>query len=218
MGCMKIHKDSGNALWFILLAIALLAALTFAVTRSSDTSEQTNVTEHDTIAASEIMRTAKGIEEAVSRFRLNGMPENDISFYTSDALTAYYNPNCGTRPDCQVFGAGGGGISYQGPDSSLNDGTPWIVTSDNDVAAVGTTAPDLLLILPNVNPGVCIALNRALKTTEAAANDDIGFTPYTGSFPDAAVATIAGNGARAGCQNNTGGAYKEFYYHVLIPR
>ena len=106
---MKMPKNppfsaqSGNALWFILLAVALLAALTFAVTRSTDTTEQANITEHDTIAANEVMRTARGIEEAVSRFRINGIPENNISFYDSNALPAYSNGNCTTQ-DCLVFG------------------------------------------------------------------------------------------------------------------
>lgn len=215
---MKIHKESGNALWFILLAVALIAALTFAVTRSSDTSEQANVTEHDTIAANEVLRTAKGIEEAVSRMRMTGMPENNVSFYTADTMTAYLNTNC-TDPACEVFGAGGGGISYQSPDDTLNDGTGWIITSNNAAAGVGTALPDLMLILPNVNSGVCNALNALLKTTMGAADTDIDFTPYTGGFPATAAATIdAAGGAKAGCQNNTGGTYKDFYYHVLIPR
>ena len=45
-----MKNESGNALWFILIAIALLAALTVVVTRSSDTVEQSGDVERQRIA------------------------------------------------------------------------------------------------------------------------------------------------------------------------
>ena len=211
---MKNNSASGNALWIILITIALLAALTLAVTRSSDKTEQTGDVERDRVAASEIMRFSQGLSKAIEQMSMRGMSENSLSF-VGGPPGVYTNPNC-TDSSCMLFDRAGGGMVYRGP-SGYNDGTGWIITGGNDVTGVGTTAPDLVMILPNVDEGVCAQINRMLSVVPGAADSSIDFTPYTGGF--VATADIANmNGAKAGCHNNTGGTYNLFYYLVLLTR
>lgn len=215
MKTMKRTRDSGNAMWLILIVVVLMALLTMLVSRSSDTTEQSGDVERGRIAASEIMRYAKGIEQAVTRMRLDGTPENDVSFEVS-GMPGYANPNCAGDSSCLVFDRGGG-QSYKAPSSAINDGTNWIVTGNNDVTGVGTAAPDLVLILPNVAGGTCTQINRMLDVAPAGIDSDIDFTPYAGVFT--ASKDISGmGGKKAGCQDNTGGTYGKFFYQVLIVR
>lgn len=174
-------SQSGNALWIILVAIALLAAATIAVTRSSDSTEESGSKEQDRIAASEIMRYAASIEQAVQQMQMRGLSENDISFENS-TISGYENPNCVTG-DCKIFDADGGGRRYTAPksqwlDKSLSSRTyygEWYITGAVCVEGVGTdnTPPesscqsngstrdeDLVIIMPFVKKSICIAINN----------------------------------------------------------
>ena len=213
---MKQNNSSGNALWIILIAIALLAALTLAITRSSDKTEQTGDVERYRIHASEIMRFSKGVEQALGQMRMRGLAENDISFDGAGLPAVYTNPNCADA-SCRVFDKAGGGVAYRKPGNKYNDGTDWIITGSNDVVGVGSADADLIMILPNIDEGVCLQINRMLSVTPGGPDNDIEFTPYTGSF--VAAKDIAGmNGAKAGCADNDGATYNFFYYQILLTR
>lgn len=208
--------ESGNALWFLLLAIVLLSALTMAVTGTSDTTEQSGSVERDRIAASEIMRFSKGVEQAITNMRMRGISENRISFETPD-MAVYANGRCSGDDSCLVFHPNGGNIGYVAPGGSINDGTDWIFTGHNNVEGVGTAAPDLVMILPNIHDGICSQLNRMLDVSPANTDGTIDFTLYTGNF--SAAETIQHmSGARAGCQDNEGEDYDKIFYQVLIAR
>lgn len=210
-----MKTESGNALWIVLLSIVLLTALTLAVTRSSDRTEQTGSVERSRISASEIMRWTKGLEQAVTQMRLRGLPENDVSFEVS-FLSGYSNGNC-TGSDCLVFDRAGGGQAYKQP-GNINDGTDWIITGGNAVSGVGTAAADLIIILPNVSEDTCKQINRLTGAPAAPADASVDFTPYTGSFDASPDDIDTVSGAKAACVDNSGGTYDRFYYQVLITR
>ena len=85
-----MKKQNGNALWFILLAIALLGLLTAVMTRSSGTDNDTGSYEKNQIAANEILQYAKSIENAVQNLLARGCSENDISFWHDRIKETYY--------------------------------------------------------------------------------------------------------------------------------
>src|SRR5262245_7145714 len=117
-----MKSQSGNALWFILIAIVLLGALTMLLTRSGSTSSQSGNVERLRITASQILRYAKGLESAVDQMKTRGVSENEISFQNSTTATNYTNATC-TRTDCKVFDVGGGGQDYKAAPSGANDGS-----------------------------------------------------------------------------------------------
>jgi hypothetical protein len=226
-----MKNESGNALWFILLAVALLAALAVTITRTSSSTEQEGDIERQRVMASDIMRYAASIAAAVDRLRLNGVSENEISFEIA-ALPGYANGRCGVD-ECKIFSAKGGGSSLKSPPDFANDGSAWLFTGANSVEGLvtdgtGATSSDdneLLMILPGVTESLCGRINTEIgiagipqDTTKA----DIA-TKFTGTFSNGQV--IEGmNGKKTGCfqgNQDDGGAdisAKYYFYHTLIGR
>ncbi len=232
------RKDErGNVLWFILLAIALLAILTIVLSRGGSSVDQSGDVEQQRVRASEIMRYAKGIEVAVEQMTLRGVSENDLSFAHGETPATYTNNNC-TGTGCLVFDAGGGGQNYMLPAGGANDGSAWIFTGANNVGTaanpVGTTAAisgnDLIMLLPNVTNSLCLQINRELGVGAAGTipTDATGIatTPYTGTFASGSPVIIDGDptpfeldGKRAGCFTDVNANPDvNYYYHVLLAR
>lgn len=208
------NNEQGGALWFILLGIALLAALTIAVTRSSHTVEQSGGREAARISASQMMRYAGGIEQAISQMRMRGVGENEISFENSYISAPYQNTNC-TSTSCQVFSREGGGQTYEPPkigwldhSESSQDHYGEILFTGNacipNIGAYGNETAtcnsdtgnlDLLMIIPFIRKDLCLEINRMVgmgvggadPTQDANASWDS--TPanayFTGSFTNA---------------------------------
>jgi len=213
----EFHKESGNALWVILLAVALMAALTATISRTSDTAEQSGNFERFRVHASNMMTHAAGVKEAVNRMRMTGIGENQISF--SSALSG----SCG---ECLVYGSAGGGASYEPPNPEWFDSThnteagygQWEFFGENDVAGVGTGGADLVMALGYIKENLCRQINVMLKVPgEPVDADGFDTTPFNGSFASSDV--ISGMaGAEAGCfEDQSGGRYFTFY-QVLVKR
>jgi hypothetical protein len=190
------QKQEGNAIWFVLLAIALLAALTLAITHFSNTTEQTGNAELENIHASQILRIAKDWDQGVSQMQTREISVNDISF-GSAGLSGYANPHCATR-SCLLFASSGGGQIYSAPDTSWldsnNSASPyygqWIFTGKTCVQGVGDVNEsatvscggdgdsgneDLVALLPYVKESLCAELNILL-----GINNPGGMPPVNG--------------------------------------
>ena len=196
------------------MAIALLAALAVAITRSSGTAEQNGGIEHNRIVVSQLIRYAAGIAASIDRMRMDGVSENDLDFETT-GLTGYTNAKC-TSDDCKVFGAGGA-QSYSVP-PGVNDGSSWIFTAVIAVPGAGDDANnDLLAVLPGVTAGLCQEIDSELgsATIPAFAGTAAALAvPFTGAYP--AVHLLGGAAKQSGCAKDAAGVY--FFYYVLLAR
>ena len=176
------HAEAGNAFWIILLAIALLVALTVTVTRSNESSQETGNRDRNRIMATDILRQAKSIQQAIDQLRLNGVAENQISFDNS-VVAGYSNIRCGdstlnTDDDtCKVFHQRGTGLTYKIPpaewlDKDKNTETlygEWYFFGTACVPGIGTgdagcdstdSATDLIISLPWIKEDLCLEINR----------------------------------------------------------
>ena len=207
--------ECGNALWFILIAIALLGLLTVTMTRSSSTSNETGSFEQNQIAASEILTYAKSIENAVQSLLARGCSENEISFWhdsdengTEDGSDQYYNSGSPTDHFCYIFDIAGAGITYIAPNEN------WLNTSQSasfyyginifwpntPVDGFGTTANELILVINHVNLSTCLQINNILSITNPSNDAPSDTTTvgvggvFTGTF-SATVADPIGNDA-----------------------
>lgn len=217
----KYHKESGNALWFIMLAIAMLAALTITITRSSDSVEQSGDFERHRIQASNIMRYSKGLAQTIDTMRMRGISENDISFHSPDWGHTDYEHSPPQGNENRIFSVEGGGMNL--PD--INGATNWSFFGNRAVQDVETAANDLI-IQTEVSKNVCLQINMLADVTNTGGEpptDDIDAPdPYIGSFSaTAGTDVIIGNdaaelaGKPTGCRED-GGSY--YFYHVLIER
>lgn len=224
------HTQNGNALWFILIAIVLLGAITMILSRGSSSVDQSGDVEHARIKAGQIMRYAKGIEAAVQQMVLRGVSENDISFENSVTATDYTNGNCSVE-ECMVFARGGGGLTYLDPIDGVNDGSDWIFTGANNVGTgagpIGTTAAasgnDLVMLLPEAKTGFCEQINRDLDVgtpgTLPEDADGIDTTEFTGTYTGGGPVIINVDDAPAGCFTDTNAAPDvTYFYYVILAR
>lgn len=193
-------NQSGNALFLILIAVALFAALSYAVTQSGRGGGNID-RENTEIAASQITQYAELISQSVLRLRLiNGCTESELNFnfdsdgdgnVNNDAGDSYNNPNSPTDLSCHVFHPNGGGVPFQdlsqfspttGPQGILIVGT----TSVEDI---GTPAPELMLVSV-ITPELCDVINRNLGIDPDNVDDNIASgsgTLFTGTFTSVAV-------------------------------
>lgn len=234
---MHSCSQRGNALFLILIAVALFAALSYAVTQSGRGSGTVS-RETALIAASRVVQYAGAVEQAVSRMGLvNGCGETQISFENSE-VAGYTNASAPADDSCHVFEPAGGGVVWQDPPAGANDGSDWfflggivLSSKDGSNSAWLDENADLTMVLPNVTREVCAAVNRGLGI-EGIPVDEGDLTPdqFTGSYvksdaitgiPSGSDCTMAPDtglcGQPTGClQEETTSNY--VVYHILLPR
>ena len=243
-----MEKQKGNALFLILIAVALFAALSYAVTNSGRGGSGIDK-EQVAIDASEIIQYAGLIEQAVMRLRLiSGCADNEISYWhdhnedgVEDSLDILYNVNAPTDHSCHVFHPNGGNLNYYFP------GSAYIITFNGAAAVdgIGTTCTsaecsDLRMIvrLASTSAGVstaaeiehgrqlCIEINSRLglpDLTTVLMGDD---TPPPDDFRGTFVyymtygqgATAAISGLNSYCAKVTTSPEVYSFNHVIIAR
>ena len=178
---MKRDGERGNALFLILIAVALFAALSYAITQSGrgggNVGQQTAL-----ITAGQLTEEPADVRAAVARMILSGVgPYTPLTFV-------------GTPQAQDVFdqtGLGGGATNVPPPAGACNSACgawvylpPTSATNGNYVFGVGTTAPEALAYLANISQQVCIAINKGLSlpgiTAGALTTDHQKTTTFTG--------------------------------------
>lgn len=214
------NAENGNAIWFVLVAVALLAALTMAMTRSSDSVEQTGSVERLRLQASDLMRYTKGIQAGADRMILGGISESDLCFHDSGwGHNDYSGASCSDSAN-QVFGIQGGGLSWRTYDFV----TSWEIFGSHSVQNLETNAPELI-IQAQVSGALCREINTLLAIPnpgdEAPVDDIQNIARFTGSYTLAGPDNIIGDdaaeleGKMAGCRRDGANYY---FYQVLIKR
>ena len=190
------HRENGNIFFIILVAVALFAALSFAISQGMRGSSASVSKEQAELYASELFNYAKTLESAVQRMLSRGVSENDLCFDIDDypgGNSDYEHASCANTRN-RVFHPDGGGITYQAPnievlDASLSGNASygeWGVLYGTRVNGVGTNnatgvGNELVLALGYLNQGVCLAINRKLDIplfSNDAPVDDVAAIYY----------------------------------------
>ncbi len=215
------NSQSGNALWFVLLAIVLMGALTLTLSRGGSKSDQTGEFEQQRIKGTQILRTAASIEQAIRKLQLTGgCSENDVSFFVAGDADAYeHTPEV---PECQVFSQSGAGLNWPGASWRFVTGA---------VQDIGTGGTELLALYTNATSDMCQSINRELGLSHPLTDSftQAGYDGvFTGAFTtDMALGDGGGGGdlpagKRSGCfQVDTTPAGLDgdyIFYHVLLVR
>jgi hypothetical protein len=200
-----MNRQSGNALWFILVAIALLGLLGAMLMRTSSQTEETGEADRLSVAVSQLLRYTSSVTASVQNMLMRGVSESEISFANDlyqecdgDPIQAAgHNPNC-TTEDCEVFGLGGGLQALETPSALLTDDAclRWkagsVAINTRTVADVGTAKADLVLEVFDLTEEACVTINRLAKISMTGGEppedeEGIGGTDiFTGDY---AVAT-----------------------------
>lgn len=175
--------ERGNVLFLILIAVALFAALSYAVTQSSRSGGGDANSEKSLVSSSQLTQYPAGVRTSIVRMIVsNGVSIDELIF---DDPSDFADVEAASLESKAVFYPSGGGATYaQGPADVMKNGTsaPWIFTSRYQVKNIGITddadniANEIIAFLPGVSRAVCTKINAQLGITTATA------TPPDGDF------------------------------------
>jgi len=162
----KTYNQKGNVLFLILIAVALFAALSYAVTQSSrsggDSSRETNI-----LNAAQLTQYPTSIRTAVLRLVIDGFQDTNL-LYNDPAVPGGFTA---TSEPFEVFATIGGGAIYQDAPSGVmqlggvNTGGTWFINMDFEVENLGRNVTgniagnELIAFLPGITESVCTRIN-----------------------------------------------------------
>lgn len=170
----KTRQQSGNILFIILIAIALLGLLTFAI-QSTSRPDGANIDKEElAIRVTEVQRYASELERAVMFAMRNGISESDLRFAHPNNNSDYGDLSADTDPSDQVFHREGGGATYRDPPDDINDGSAWEFYGGTHLPGVGSSKADLIAVLPNVTDAFCTKINQLAGQTGTPTDTGTG--------------------------------------------
>jgi hypothetical protein len=220
------NTQSGNVLFLILIAVALFAALSYAVTQSTRGGGNAN-DETSKIDAALISQYSTSLNLAVMRMNITGGVSNlELEFNPPSELGS-----CTSGGRNCIFHPSGGGATYQAAPANLVTGSTsvdWIYNTNNDVSGIGSdggtsATAETVAILPGVTDSVCQKINEevGLGSTIPGEDNSVDLTTQqkngysfssSGDPIDADLSGSVLSGYSSGCFDSNGINY---YYHTL---
>ena len=237
----RLHRrtEKGNVLFLILIAVALFAALSYAVTQSSRTGGGATDGEANLVNSAQVTQYPASVRTAIVRMIIGGTDVTQLNF---DPPSEFGTTCTAVSAACVFHPSGGGATAVSAPAavSATGSQVEWIFTSDYGIENIGTTANDIIAMFPGIAGSVCTHLNTELGIGAAvdADSDSVGVGATT--LPAAANIMKSGNlgigtaaaapttlidgdfsGQPFGCydqDDSASGGATFVYYHVLVER
>ena len=227
------ERQEGNVLFLILIAVALFAALSYAVTSSTRSKGDTGK-EGTLIASAAITQYPSSVIIDLRRMIFAGTSPDELRFNTPADFDKLSSPSIG------VFHPSGGGATYvpASADTMKNDQPgEWFFNAEMEVPEISTTGEgnnDLIAYLVGLKKSICSKINeeyglgdkipvlngdRAPLYTKKMVDDESGgYIATEGDVPDIDDGAGTFNGQPFGCFQNGGGEGDYVYYHVVVER
>ena len=183
-------KESGNVLFLILIAVALFAALSYAVTSSTRSSGSSSSNETTLISSAQVTQYPAGVRTAVVRMILGGATIDTLEFNPPSTFGSLFVDTLGRRSR-GVFHPDGGGATYTVPpaDQTSTGNESWQFNADVQIQNVGITnapataggdANELVAWLCNPTLALCQKINRQLGINVAGVPTNVGVPDVAG--------------------------------------
>ena len=193
--CTKSHQhQSGNVLFLILIAVALFAALSYAVTQSGRSGGGDASAEKNAIIASELLQYSTALRTAITRMQIsNRCEDTDLSFERAPfngSDPCYVNPNNTSNFSCFVFHPDGGGVPEGIPPqdgvATENGVTGFSECTDKYfydarriINGIGLDTPSAsaneVTVRLQVTQGICESINENISGSRSIPTDDFHF-------------------------------------------
>ncbi|MCK5384300.1 MAG: hypothetical protein KAJ29_01895 [Alphaproteobacteria bacterium] len=236
IGSIRYADQRGNILFLILVAVALFAALFYAVRPSSDDDSNVGSNKIRLINSAKITQYPVSVSMKVVGMISSGVPVNKIRF-NRPSNDEFDNLD---STDIGVFHPDGGNATYDSaPENVMADGQPgeWVFNAELEVPGIGLTGlggNDIIAYLVGLKKRVCLKINEEygigsstipkLKSCHLAKYKtrmyDDGSNDYEmpgEDVPDIDDGTGSLNGQPFGCFQD-GGDGDYVYYHVILER
>lgn len=158
------HQD-GNVLFLILIAVALFAALSYAVTQSTRSGGGNTSNETAGINAAQLTQYPASVRTSIVRMIIGGVNATDLEFNPSSDFGGLTSTTVG------VFHPEGGGATHvTAPSTLMEGGVPgtWYFNPEFEIVNVGVSTPsdfggnDFIAFLPGITRTLCDRINDDL--------------------------------------------------------
>lgn len=205
-------NEQGNALFLILIAVTLFAALSYAVTQSGRGGSHVASGETALINSSQITQYPAGIRTGITRMLIRGASVDNLDF--SAPQDAEYDDD----PLNEVFHPSGGGVNYQNviPDTVTNvDDAEWVFSDDTTITYMATSEPDVVAMLTYVKEGICAKINESVTGDSSIPDANLSLSSLINGGQVLEGEDIDGQPFL--CVATDNGSQKVYvYYHVLV--
>lgn len=231
------RAERGNVLFLILIAVALFAALSYAVTSSNKGGGSGISKDKARIAAAEMMQYATQVEQAISRMMLiNKTSETQIDpkapqrKNVAGGSVTHDSTTC-NNASCEIYNPEGGGMVYLEFERYATDtpsGWPstYQATGHNnfimmDVDGVGSDANDVVLRFIEIEREICDAVRDKMNTgayvSPAGSYVDYVSAAQVNNLDQAAYSVTPTVPTRTFLSSSQGGIAC-YIYHVVLAR
>lgn len=214
--------SAGNALIYVLLALALLAGLTMVISRGASTGGDDLTAERAELATTRMTAYAGSAKSVIDQMMMSGSNVTNLNFARPNQTSF----DTGTNIH-KVYHPSGGGLSMSEASSDMfitaNDAPlpGWYFSNEMNVEWTPTTANDIVLVAYRIHRNVCENINKKITGSTAIPALPGGmasvFLPAAdgGGGSDLSAATCADcEGYPSMCvSNNTQDAYS--YYNII---
>lgn len=186
--------EKGNILFLILIAVALFAALSYAITSSSRSGGGDASSENALISSAQVVQYPVSVHTAVMRMVVGGLGASELLFNPPSDFASLNTPELQRRG---VFHpAGGAATRVTAPPEVMANAVPgqWIFSSNYIINGVGTTgvtndSNDIVAFLPGITQALCQKINAKLGIPLTSDIDGDGVPNGTVSFGNRPTAT-----------------------------
>lgn len=212
----KKFAETGNAMVYVLIALALFGFLTITLSSQNDQADGQNLDDEQAeIYANELISYAAAAQQSIDMMLATGSEINNLNFVIpSDAAfntAPHYN---------KVFHPQGGGLSYQNKFNSdiQNDATSqWGINNSTNVGWTPSTANDVIITAYFIRRDVCEVLNEKIigsSTIPITSSPHDDYFLSTGTINLDATECAACEGYPSLCvENDTNDNYS--FYNII---
>lgn len=174
-----MKREAGNALFLILIAVALFAALSYAITQSSRGGGGIEK-EQEMLDTAVAQQCEASVDHGIMRLDIvNGCSEDEISYELADGTNE--NPNNPSDTSCFIFHSDGAGVAPCG--DYLDPILPLGTISANDTSTYA--------VLPGIGYMYCSAWLPGEECVPEISFDGVNFAPRAICSSSAGVETSA---------------------------
>jgi hypothetical protein len=224
-------SQNGNVLFYILIAVALIAALSYAVSQSSRGGGDAISDQKVALFSGEMIDYGNVLANAVGQLRLRGCQITQISFQ-NDVDASYTNAGAPADGSCSIFHPNGGGVNFMSfeAEAFLRSNPGYIFNASMQIQNLGSTCSnnnctDLLFLARDLKQSVCLTLNDTLSVTNPGGvppiETELDYAAFTGAYTNvqtigdvAAASSVAGKSAGCVEDDNSG----EFVFYKVLHR
>ena len=226
-----IAAQRGNVLFLILITVVLFAALSYAVTQSSQTGVGSNDTGAGEVNAAQLNQFPNFVRAQTMRMMMRRIEVTDLEFNPPSEFGAL------TSTDVGVFHPSFGTNYVNAPASVMASGGQgqWAFNMNFEIESIGTSQAgnfggnDLIAFLPGVTASACLRVNELLTISAIPTINDASYLSEAEENMDNTYATpvsetVIGTGTLAALEAEPFGCFQEtvsgeyIYYFSIFER